>query len=75
MTLDQVKKGSQVRIVTIGDGISRAHLLRLGISEGATVICQEKLPMGPVILRRKRQEVAVGRKLAKEIEVTLEGLE
>ena len=74
MTLDQAKRGSQVRIVSIGDGLSRAHLLRLGISEGSTVTCQAKLPMGPVVVRRKRQEIAVGRKLAERIEVSSEDL-
>lgn len=70
MTLDQAKKGSELTIVSIPDDASRSQLIRLGISEGTNVICHEKLPMGPVILRRRRQEIAVGRKLARSIEVT-----
>lgn len=67
MTLDQAKKGSEIMIVTIPDGACRSHLLRLGIAEGTKVTCHEKLPFGPVILKRKRQEIAVGRQLARTI--------
>ncbi len=69
MTLDQARRGSEVRIISIGDPQHRSQLVRLGISEGSRVICQEKLPMGPVILRCNRQEIAVGRQLARDISV------
>ncbi|MHB0913293.1 MAG: FeoA family protein [Armatimonadota bacterium] len=69
MTLDQAKKGREVCIVAIPDDMSRSQLLRLGITEGSSVICHEKLPMGPIILRRKRQEIAIGRELARSIVV------
>lgn len=69
MTLDKASRGSLVRIISIDDSDSRSHLLRVGISEGCKVICQEKLPMGPVVLRFKRQEIAIGRRLAKGIHI------
>jgi Fe2+ transport system protein FeoA len=69
MTLDQARKGSEVTILTIPNESSRSQLLRLGIMEGTRAYCHEKLPMGPVILRRKRQEIAIGYQLAKGIEV------
>jgi Fe2+ transport system protein FeoA len=69
MTLDQAKRGSVVRIVTIGSPEAKSQLVRMGISEGSKVICQEKLPFGPVVLRCNRQEIAIGRKLACKIEV------
>lgn len=69
MTLVQAKKGSKVKIIAIPDGINKSQLMRMGISEGAQVICQEVLPSGPVILRCKRQEIAIGRKLAEGIVV------
>lgn len=67
MTLDQAKKGSRVQIVSIGHPEGKSQLIRMGISEGSKVICQEKLPFGPVVLRSNRLEIAVGRQLAKQI--------
>ena len=69
MTLDQAQKGSEVCILAIHNPEHRTQLVRLGISEGSRVICQEKLPMGPVVLRCNRQEIAVGRKLAQGITI------
>ncbi len=69
MTLDQVRRGSEIQIVSLDDPQSRSQLLRMGISEGSRVICQEKLPLGPVILRCRRQEIAIGRQLARSIQV------
>ena len=67
MTLDQAKKGSLVRIISIGHPESKSQLVRMGISEGSQVLCQEKLPFGPVVLRCNRQEIAIGRQLACKI--------
>lgn len=69
MTLDQVKRGCEIRILSIADDSSRSQLIRMGIGEGTLVTCHEKLPMGPVILKCKRQEIAVGRRLAMGITV------
>ncbi|HEY3298971.1 MAG TPA: ferrous iron transport protein A [Armatimonadota bacterium] len=69
MTLDESKKGSRIEILEIRDRESRDQLMRFGITEGSEVVCAEKLPMGPVIVRKKRQEIAVGRKLAQNIVV------
>lgn len=69
MTLDQAKKGSKVCILAIKSPEHRTQLVRMGISEGSIVTCQEKLPMGPVVLRCNRQEIAVGRQLARGITV------
>ena len=69
MTLDQCVRGSEVQIVSINDPAHRDQLVRLGISGGARVVCQEKLPFGPLVIRCNRQEIAVGRKLARRIVV------
>ncbi|MHB1458234.1 MAG: FeoA family protein [Armatimonadota bacterium] len=69
MTLDQVKRGCEIKILSIADDSSRSQLIRMGIGEGTLVTCHEKLPMGPVILKCKRQEIAVGRRLAEGITV------
>ena len=69
MTLDQARKGSFVRILSIPDAGHRALLIRLGVGEGARVRCGERLPMGPLVLQHGRQEIAVGRNLARRIRI------
>lgn len=67
MTLADVKRGARFNIKHIPDEVVRAQALRLGISEGAQLICDEKVPGGPVIIKRNLQEIAIGRNLAKNI--------
>jgi ferrous iron transport protein A len=43
--------------------------LRFGMSEGANVECVTKIPAGPLVIKSGRQEIAVGRSLAKRINV------
>lgn len=67
MTLDNAKRGEKIAIVGIEDKNVRVQAIRLGISEGSSLYCVEKLPAGPIILKSRMQEVAVGRKLAQQI--------
>ena len=69
MTLDMVRRGDHVRIVAIHDPQVRHQAIRFGIGEGADVRCAEKLPAGPIVVRRGRQEIAIGRGIAKAITV------
>lgn len=69
MNLAEVNRGDKFKIVNIPDTMVRAKTLRFGISEGSTVECAEKIPGGPIILKKNLQEIAVGRKLAKKITV------
>lgn len=69
MTLAQVKKGQRVSIISIPNDNIRAQAIRFGIAIGAEVECAEKLPAGPVVIFRGRQEIAIGRNLAENIEV------
>jgi ferrous iron transport protein A len=71
MTLDQANKGEDLKIISIHDKVVRAQAFRFGISEGAQVKCHEKVPKGPVILKKNLQEIAVGRNLANKIEIEL----
>ena len=70
MTLADVKRGEEFEIADIKDDKIRAQALRFGISEGANVSCAEKVPGGPVIIKRNLQEIAVGRRLAQNIRVS-----
>jgi ferrous iron transport protein A len=69
MHLSQIKPGQEARIVAIPDEEIRSQLIRFGISEGSHVVCDVKLPFGPIVLRHNRQEIAVGRQLAKTIRI------
>jgi ferrous iron transport protein A len=72
-TLDSIKKGMKVIISTLPEGIERAQLIRLGITKGSVVLCLERLPGGTVVLKRNRQEIAIGYPLAKKIKFSLDG--
>lgn len=69
MTLDKAKKGNKVRILNIDDKNIKSQAIRIGLYEGAILMCSEKLPGGPVILQNRLQEIAIGRGLAKGIVV------
>lgn len=67
MTLDMSKKGQKLKIVAINNDLFRAQALRFGIAEGETVVCEEIIPAGPVVVRKNQQEIAIGRGMAKNI--------
>ncbi len=67
LTLDKVKRGDFVKVCSIPGELIRAQAIRFGISEGAVVMCAEIVPAGPVVVRKSKQEIAIGRGLAKGI--------
>ncbi len=71
MTLEQAQTGEKLIVKNINDPQMRVKAIRFGIMEGVEITCMEKLPFGPVVIRRGRQELAVGRNLAQRIAVEL----
>lgn len=69
MTLDKCNRGEKLKILRIPDDQIRLQAIRLGVCEGATLTCSIKLPKGPIVLQNRMQEIAIGRKLAEQIEV------
>lgn len=69
MTLDMISKGQEVVIKSIKSKNAKIYALRFGINEGSKVKCIAKINNGPVILRKNHQEVAIGKELARQIEV------
>lgn len=69
MSLDKVKKGDAIKILLIPSKSAKEQFIRFGIGEGSVVVCQSKIPFGPIILKKNRQEIAVGRELARTIVV------
>ncbi len=71
MYLDKCRRGQVVKIASIADSHIRAQAIRFGIAEGEVVHCEEIIPAGPVVVRKNNQEIAIGRGLARKIEVEL----
>ncbi|MFZ5644380.1 MAG: FeoA family protein [Bacillota bacterium] len=71
MTLDLVQRGQSFRITSIPDRQVRAQAIRFGITEGEVVNCEEIVPAGPVVIRKNKQLLALGRGLARQISVEL----
>lgn len=71
MTLDQTVPGQAFIITSIQDDFARLQAIRFGIAEGTRAVCQIVLPDGPVVVRKGRQEMALGRNLAHRIQVKL----
>jgi Fe2+ transport system protein FeoA len=69
MCLTEIKRGEQVRIARIEDENLRAQLIRFGIAEGSCIRCLERIPLGPFMVRHNRQELAIGREIARKIRV------
>lgn len=70
MTLDQTMPGQAFIITNIADQFARLQAIRFGIAEGARAVCQTVVPGGPVVMRKGKQELAVGRNLARSIFVS-----
>jgi Fe2+ transport system protein FeoA len=68
-SLDCIRKGELIEIVSVNDTNARVQALRFGMSEGACVECITRIPAGPLVIKSGRQEIAVGRALAKRISV------
>lgn len=71
MTLDRVKRGQSFTIKAIPDANVRAQAIRLGMAGGSPVVCEEVIPAGPVVIRCNRQLIALGRGLARRINIDL----
>jgi len=68
-SLDRARTGDELEIVEVDDEHARVQCLRFGMAEGACVTCVTRIPAGPLVLKSGRQEIAVGRGLAKRIRV------
>lgn len=72
MTMDLVRRGQIFTITSIPDSLIRAQAIRFGIAEGETVLCEEVVPAGPIIISKNKQEIAFGRALARRITIDLQ---
>jgi len=72
MSVSELRRGEWARVVRIPDESLRVQLLRFGIHDGSRVQCHARLPLGPVVLKSGGQEIALGRQVARCIEVESE---
>ncbi len=71
MTLAEIKRGKDFKVKNIPNDMIRIQTLRMGISEGSKLNCNEKIPGGPIIVKHNYQEIAIGRRLAEDIQIEL----
>ena len=69
MCLSELKRGREARVNRIEDAGLRTQLLRFGIASGSLVRCLNRIPFGPIVLRYGGQELALGRDIARRIEI------
>lgn len=69
LLLVDAASGQFLMIVSVPAGVTRAQFIRVGIHEGERVQCLERLPGGTVVLKKNRQQIAVGHQLAEKISV------
>jgi Fe2+ transport system protein FeoA len=68
-TLAEARAGQRFTVMSVDDDRARVTALRFGMAEGACIQCVARIPAGPIVLKSGRQEIAVGRELAKRIQV------
>ena len=68
-TLADARSGQRFVVTAVEDPQARVTALRFGMAEGACIQCSARIPAGQIVLRSWRQEIAVGRELAKRIRV------
>ena len=69
--LSGVEANQRVRIRTVPEEDTRAHLLRIGLLDGP-VRCRSRISNGPVVIERNGTTMAVGAGVAERIVVTPE---
>jgi ferrous iron transport protein A len=67
MALGDSLVGCWLRIIGLPRGMYRAQFVRLGLSEGERILCLERLPGGTVVIQKRRQQIALGFALAREV--------
>lgn len=73
MTLADAKDGAILIVLSSGDHEVSMQALRFGIDSGAEIEVQKNISGGPVIVSRNHMEIAIGREIAKMIEVKIKG--
>ena len=71
MNLESAPNKSVLEIIAINQESLSCDAMRFGIEPGEFVQIINKLPGGPIIIQKNQQQIAIGRELAKAIEVKI----
>ncbi len=71
MDLESAPKKKILEIVSINQEKLSEDSMRFGIECGECVQIINKLPGGPIVIQKNQQQIAIGRELAKAIEVRI----
>lgn len=71
MNLLDAPRNSTLKIVSISNEKLLSDALRFGIEAGEIIKVINKLPNGPVVIQKNQQQIAIGKELAKVIEVKI----
>lgn len=69
MTLLSLKRGQKARVKGINHPQLRIEALRFGIGVGQLLEIVEVIPLGPVVVKKRNVEIAIGRELAGVIQI------
>ncbi len=71
MNLDTAPKKQLLEVVSISQEKLSEDAMRFGIEAGECVQIVNKLPGGPIVIQKNQQQIAIGRELARVIEVKI----
>ncbi len=71
MRLAEAKDGDRLIVIATHSEEISMQTLRFGIDSGAEIEVEKNISGGPVIVSRNHLEIAIGREIAKNIEVRL----
>ncbi len=69
MNLESAPKQVKLEVLSINNEKLFEDAMRFGIECGECVQIINKLPGGPIVIQKNQQQIAIGRELAKAIEV------
>ena len=71
MNLIDAPTKSLLEVVSIKQDKLNEDALRFGIESGEYIQIINKMPAGPIVIQKNQQQIAIGRELAKAIEVKI----
>ncbi len=71
MNLESAPKKQLLEVISISQEKLSEDAMRFGIEAGECVQIVNKLPGGPIVIQKNQQQIAIGRELARVIEVKI----
>ena len=71
MNLEGAPKQVKLEVISVNNEKLLEDAMRFGIECGECVQIINKLPGGPIVIQKNQQQIAIGRELAKAIEVVV----